>query len=153
MRRGDGDRAEPRRRSPARSRAGGHRGGRDLVRERAREPAPGLQTGKPDDDSGNFGTLDQIEALRFVDRNARAFGGDPANVTVTGRSAGAVDVRAPVVSPLTEGLVAEVIPLGGGLLFATRTAVRTYAEGVFAFSFGRAPRTVRGGRHPTCPPS
>ncbi|MFB6791321.1 carboxylesterase family protein [Streptomyces olivaceus] len=43
---------------------------------------PGLKTGYPADDSGNFGTLDQIEALRFLRRNASAFGGDASNMTV-----------------------------------------------------------------------
>jgi para-nitrobenzyl esterase len=100
---------------------------------------PGLKTGRPDDDSGNFGTLDQIEALRFVDRNARAFGGDPSNVTVMGQSAGAVDVWALVVSPLTEGLVDKVVPLSGGLLFAAPAVARTYAEGFAAEAVGQVP--------------
>ncbi|MCT2583139.1 carboxylesterase/lipase family protein [Actinophytocola gossypii] len=90
---------------------------------------PGLKTGDPVDDSGNFGTLDQIEALRFVNRDARAFGGDPSNVTVMGESAGAVNVWALMVSPLTKGLLDKAIPLSGGLKFQTPTEARTYAEG------------------------
>ena len=58
---------------------------------------PGLKTGDPRNDSGNFGLLDQIEALRFVEANARTFGGDPDNVTVMGESAGAVNVWALMV--------------------------------------------------------
>lgn len=88
---------------------------------------PGLKTGDPDNDSGNFGTLDQIEALRFVHRNAQAFGGDPANVTVMGESAGAVNVWALLVSPRTTGLIHKIIPLSGGLKFETTTSARTYA--------------------------
>lgn len=88
---------------------------------------PGLKTGDPDTDSGNFGTLDQIEALRFVNRNAGAFGGDPANVTVMGESAGAVNVWALLVSPRTAGLIHKIVPLSGGLRFQTTSAARTYA--------------------------
>lgn len=82
--------------------------------------------------TGNFGTLDQIEALRFVNRNARTFGGDPGNVTVMGESAGAVNVWALMVSPLTKGLLDKVIPLSGGLQFATPAAARTYADRLVA---------------------
>lgn len=86
----------------------------------------GLKTGDPYGDSGNFGTLDQIEALRFVNRNATVFGGDPGNVTVMGESAGAVNVWALMVSPLTEGLLDKAIPLSGGFNFTTQAAARTY---------------------------
>lgn len=89
---------------------------------------PGPGTGDPLGDSGNFGTLDQLEALRFVNRNARAFGGDPGNVTVMGESAGAVNVWALMVSPLSKGLMDKAIPLSGGLQFATPAAARTYAD-------------------------
>jgi para-nitrobenzyl esterase len=82
----------------------------------------------PGRDSGNFGTLDQLEALRFVNRNARAFGGDPGNVTVMGESAGAVNVWALMVSPLSKGLMHKAIPLSGGLQFSTPAAARTYAD-------------------------
>ena len=82
--------------------------------------------------TGNFGTLDQIEALRFVNRDARAFGGDPGNVTVMGESAGAVNVWALMVSPLTKGLLHKAIPLSGGLQFATQAAARTYADRLVA---------------------
>ncbi|MGC7095271.1 carboxylesterase/lipase family protein [Amycolatopsis lurida] len=88
---------------------------------------PGLKTGDPYGDSGNFGTLDQIEALRFVNRNATAFGGDPDNVTVMGESAGAVNVWALMVSPLSEGLMDKAIPLSGGWSFETPAAARAYA--------------------------
>ncbi|MEV0248998.1 carboxylesterase family protein [Nocardia sp. NPDC050712] len=89
---------------------------------------PGLKTGDPVNDSGNFGTLDQLEALRFVNQNAAVFGGDEGNVAVMGESAGAVNVWALLVSPKAKGLVDKAIPLSGGLVFATPAKARTYAE-------------------------
>jgi para-nitrobenzyl esterase len=55
------------------------------------------------DASGNFGILDQILALEWVQENIAAFGGDPANVTIFGESAGAWNVLALMASPLAEG--------------------------------------------------
>lgn len=90
-----------------------------------------LENGDPVNDSGNFGTLDQIEALRFVEDNARAFGGDPGNVSVMGESAGSVNVWALLVSPLTEGLIDRAIPLSGGFQFTNEGSSRSWAD-VFA---------------------
>ncbi|GIF07596.1 carboxylesterase/lipase family protein [Actinoplanes siamensis] len=97
---------------------------------------PQLKTGDPANDSGNFATLDQIEALRFVHRNIAAFGGDAANVTAMGESAGAVNVWALLVSPLAKGLIDKVIPLSGGLLFATPAQARTYADALVTAAVG-----------------
>ena len=66
---------------------------------------PALRDGvSPEDDSGNYGTLDIIHALRWIRDNIAAFGGDPATVAVTGESAGASNVLSLMVSPLAEGL-------------------------------------------------
>ncbi|HVW03904.1 MAG TPA: carboxylesterase family protein [Vicinamibacterales bacterium] len=54
--------------------------------------------------SGNYGIQDQIAGLQWVRDNIRAFGGDPAKVTIAGQSAGAMSVQALLVSPLANGL-------------------------------------------------
>nr|BFF17357.1 para-nitrobenzyl esterase [Promicromonospora thailandica] len=90
--------------------------------------APGRTTGDPETDSGNYGTLDQIEALRFVQANARAFGGDPGNVTLMGESAGAVNVWALLVAEQARGLFHKAVPMSGGLSTTTADAARAYAD-------------------------
>jgi para-nitrobenzyl esterase len=69
----------------------------------------------PEDASGNYGTLDQIEALRWVKRHVAAFGGDPENVTIFGESAGARDVIALLVVPQARGLFQRAIAESGSV--------------------------------------
>src|SRR5262245_43022326 len=67
------------------------------------------------DQSGNFGTLDLIEALRWVKANIAAFGGDPARVTVFGESAGGRNTYTMLQSPLAAGLFSRAISESGGV--------------------------------------
>lgn len=63
--------------------------------------------------SGNYGLMDQQAALRWVQRNVRAFGGDPHNVTVAGQSAGGLSVLAQLASPGARGLFQRAIVQSG----------------------------------------
>ncbi|GGF34614.1 carboxylesterase/lipase family protein [Williamsia phyllosphaerae] len=107
---------------------------------------PGLDGG------GNFGFADQLESLRWVQRNAAAFGGDPDNVTVFGQSAGAMSTCAALTSPAARGLIDKAIVSSGScaLVFPTNAlypgvpAQRPYASVAQATSTGSdAARALR----------
>ncbi len=72
---------------------------------------PALATGDPLDDHGNYGLLDIIQALRWVQDNIEAFGGDPGNVTLAGESAGGANVISLLSSPAARGLFHRAISM------------------------------------------
>jgi para-nitrobenzyl esterase len=68
-----------------------------------------LSAESPQGISGNYGLLDQIEALRWVKRNIGFFGGDPSDVTIMGQSAGGLSVMYLMASPPARGLFSKAI--------------------------------------------
>lgn len=74
---------------------------------------PALSAEDPDHVSGDYGIMDQAAALGWVKQNIRAFGGDPANVTIFGDSAGGHSVYVQLASPLSAGLFAKAVAQSG----------------------------------------
>ena len=66
-----------------------------------------------DEAGGNYGLMDMVEALRWVRANAEAFGGDPANVTIFGESAGGAAVTRLMISPEARGLFHRAVVQSG----------------------------------------
>lgn len=86
--------------------------------------------------SGNYGLLDQIQALRWVRANARSFGGDPSKVMIAGQSAGAESVCALLASPKAAGLFSRAV-IESGLKCAVNTKQAAQsADEQFAASLG-----------------
>jgi para-nitrobenzyl esterase len=88
-----------------------------------------LKSGDTLGDSGNFGLLDQIMALKWVKNNIRNFGGNPNNVTVAGESAGAHDILALMATRQAKGLFQKAIYQSAGMDYRDVGLAKETAEG------------------------
>ena len=87
-----------------------------------RHPAV-TQKGSSEDQSGNFGTLDLIKSLEWVKKNISAFGGHPDNITISGESAGAMNILSLLISPKAHRLFHKaIIESGLSLMWDVKTA-------------------------------
>ena len=90
---------------------------------------PALRKEQGDDPVADFGLLDQIAALQWVRDNIANFGGDPANVTIFGESAGGSSVNFLMASPLAKGLFTKAIAQSAGLSNNLKSLPAAEAEG------------------------
>ena len=94
--------------------------------------------------SGNYGLMDQTEALKWLHKNIAAFGGNPDNITIAGESAGSSSVCAQIVSPLARNLFAGAIGESGSILKMNSVVKLKEAEQIgLAFSKAVAANSLK----------
>jgi para-nitrobenzyl esterase len=91
---------------------------------------PALTAASPLKTSGNYGLLDIVEALRWVQANVASFGGDPGQVTVFGESAGAMNIAHLLGSPLARGLFQRAILQSGAPVAKVQSRAEAESVGV-----------------------
>ena len=91
---------------------------------------PALSQEHPDELKGNYAYMDQIAALKWVQKNIAAFGGDPKNVTIFGFSAGGVSVHSLLTMPMARGLFQKAIVESGGSRDSVLTARPMSKDGI-----------------------
>ena len=98
----------------------------------------------PGGPTGDYGLMDQQAAMRWVQHNVRAFGGNPGNVTIFGESAGGQSVLLQLVSPGARGLFAKAIAESGGYALSPTPLASAEAAGrAFAAKAGCASQTAQ----------
>jgi para-nitrobenzyl esterase len=106
---------------------------------------PALTAESPHHSSGNYGLLDQIQAIKWVRQNIAQFGGDPGRITVMGQSAGAVDVCLLMASPLAQGLFQQAILESGECQGTLNKEIRTpiFSNGISGTGEGAGARLAK----------
>jgi para-nitrobenzyl esterase len=105
---------------------------------------PALSAESPANVSGNYGLLDQVQALRWVQRNIEAFGGNPENVTIAGESAGALSVMYLMATPQARGLFHRAIAQSAYLITMPELRNSSYTDWPDAEAVGEALATQLG---------
>lgn len=83
---------------------------------------PEISAEDPEHATGNFGLLDQIQALKWVKNNIAQFGGDPDNIMIFGQSAGSRSVKNLCASPLSRGMFSKAVIMSGNGLVTDPTS-------------------------------